>query len=105
MLRPFQDDDVHIGETLVAIAIEIIRSRQSGQFRRDKSYPDDTGQYHRFNMARRLEDVGLKQSKKSEGIAAVAQRLIFDLTVHRRVLEIERLHLLKHYLRLDIGNP
>ena len=55
-------------------------------------------------MIRRLEDIRLEESKKRKEIATVSRQWFFDRTVYRRVLETELLHLLKHVLRLEVGN-
>lgn len=70
-LKPFKDDMLHIGETLVAIATETEQTAE--MFRRDKSLLDDTGQYYRFNVVRGLEEVGLEEAKKVNEIAAATR--------------------------------
>lgn len=73
-LRPFQDDVMHIGETLVSIATETEKTAE--RFRRDKALLDRNKQYFRFNVIRGLEDIGLEESTKKKEIAAATRRYI-----------------------------
>lgn len=73
-LKPFRDDALHIGKTLVAIATETEQTAE--RFRRDKSYLDDDGRYYRFNVSQGLEEVGLEESKKRKEIAAATRRYV-----------------------------
>lgn len=82
-LKPFQDDVLYIGETLVLIATETEQTAE--RFRRDKSLLDNTGRYYRFNVARGLEDIGLEESKKSKEIAAATRRYIGSQEVFKQM--------------------
>ena len=82
-LKPFQDDVLHIGETLVLIATETEQTAE--RFRRDKSLLDNTGRYYRFNVTRGLEDIGLEESKKSKEIAAATRRYIGSQEVFKQM--------------------
>jgi predicted acylesterase/phospholipase RssA len=73
-LKPFQDDVLYIGKTLIKIATETEQTAE--RFQQDKSLLDSTGRYYRFNVARGLEDIGLEESKKSKEIAAATRRYI-----------------------------
>ncbi|KAH8595465.1 ankyrin repeat-containing domain protein [Bisporella sp. PMI_857] len=73
-LKPFPDDLLHIGETLVAIATETERTAE--RFQRDKAYLDNGGRYFRFNVVRGLEDLGLEESAKAKDIAAATRRYV-----------------------------
>ena len=73
-LKPFQNDVFHIGKTLVAIATETEQTAE--RFRQDKTHLDNTSRYHRFNVARGLEDIGLEESKKKKEIAAATRRYV-----------------------------
>ncbi|KAF2241387.1 hypothetical protein BU26DRAFT_440787, partial [Trematosphaeria pertusa] len=73
-LKPFKDDVLHIGETLVAIATETEQTAE--RFRRERSLLADTGRYYQFNVNRRLEDIGLEESKKVNEMAAATRRYI-----------------------------
>jgi hypothetical protein len=73
-LKPFPDDVLHIGETLVAIATETEQTAE--RFRRDKAYLDSSGRYFRFNVVRGLEDLGLEESTKAKDIAAATRRYV-----------------------------
>jgi len=73
-LKPFRDDVLHIGGTLVAIATETEQTAE--KFRRDKSHLDGNGQYYRFNVYCGLEEIGLEESKKRKEIAAATRRYI-----------------------------
>ncbi|KAL9607110.1 MAG: hypothetical protein Q9167_007945 [Letrouitia subvulpina] len=57
-LKPFTDDLVGIGQSLLAIATETEKTAE--RFSRDKSTLDDRGRYYRFNVIQGLEDVGLE---------------------------------------------
>lgn len=70
-LKPFKDDVLHIGETLVTIAIETEQTAE--RFRRDKTNLDNIGRYYRFNVTRGLEEIGLEESKKRNEIAAATR--------------------------------
>jgi predicted acylesterase/phospholipase RssA len=73
-LKPFQDDILNIGKTLIAIATETEQTAE--QFRRDKSYLDSSGRYYRFNVMRGLETIGLEESTKKTEIAAATRRYV-----------------------------
>jgi hypothetical protein len=70
-LKPFRDDILLIGKTLVSIATETEQTVE--RFRRDKSHLEDSSQYHRFNVDRGLEEIRLEESKKRKEIAAATQ--------------------------------
>jgi hypothetical protein len=71
-LKPFKDDLICIGQSLLAFATETekIAERFSG----DKSGLDDTGRY--FNGLRGLEDIRLEDSKRKNAIIAAISRYI-----------------------------
>jgi predicted acylesterase/phospholipase RssA len=73
-LKPFRDDVLHIGESLVAITTGTEQTAE--RFQRDKSYLDKSGRYYRFNVFRGLEDIGLEESKKKKEIAAATRRYV-----------------------------
>jgi hypothetical protein len=81
-LRPFTDDAIHIGETLVAIATETERTAE--RFRRDKAHVDD-GRYFRFNVVRGLEDIGLEESAKAKEIAAATRRYVTSQETYKQM--------------------
>ena len=82
-LKPFRDDVLHIGPTLVAIATETEQTVE--RFKRDKTHLDDTNRYYRFNVIRGLEDVGLEESKKRKDIAAATRRYVGAQDVLRQM--------------------
>lgn len=82
-LKPFQDDLLHIGETLVAIATETEQTAE--RFRQDKAYLDSSNRYFRFNVVRGLEDIGLEESTKRKEIAAVTRRYIASQDVFKQM--------------------
>jgi hypothetical protein len=82
-LKPFKDDVLHIGETLVKIATETEQTAE--MFRCDKSLLDDTGQYYRFNVVRGLEEVGLEEAKKVNEIAAATRLYISSEEVRKQM--------------------
>lgn len=71
-LKPFEDDVLHIGTTLVALATETEQTAE--RFRRDKTHLDESGRYYRFNVTRGLADIGLEESKKKKEIAAATRQ-------------------------------
>jgi hypothetical protein len=73
-LKPFQDDVLNIGKTLVAIATETEKTAE--EFLRGKSHLEDNGQYYRFNVDRGLEEIGLEESNKRKEIAAATRRYV-----------------------------
>lgn len=82
-LKPFRDDVLHIGETLVAIATETEQTAE--EFRQDKSHLEDNGQYYRFNVDRGLEEIGLEESKKRKEIAAATRRYVGSQGVFKQM--------------------
>ena len=82
-LKPFRDDVLHIGLTLVDIATETEQTAET--FRRDKTHLDNTRRYYRFNVIRGLEDIGLEESKKRKDIAAATRRYIESQDVYRQM--------------------
>jgi hypothetical protein len=64
-LKPFKDDMLHIGKTLVAIATDTEMIAEG--FRREPPLLDNTGRYYRFNVVRGLEDIGLEEAKEIKG--------------------------------------
>jgi predicted acylesterase/phospholipase RssA len=82
-LKAFKDDVLHIGETLVAIATETEQTAE--RFRRERALLDSTGRYHRFNVARGLEGIGLEEAKKVKEMAAATRRYIGSQEVHRQM--------------------
>jgi len=73
-LKPFKDDLIYIGQSLLAFATETekIVERFSG----DKSGLDDTGRCCRFNGLRGLEGIRLEDSKRKNAIIAAIDRYI-----------------------------
>lgn len=82
-LKPFKDDVLHIGETLVAIAIETEQTAE--RFRRERQLLDSTGQYYRFNVVRGLEEIGLEEAAKVKEMAAATRRYIVSQEVHKQM--------------------
>jgi predicted acylesterase/phospholipase RssA len=82
-LKPFQDDVLHIGETLVAIATETEQTAE--RFQRERLLLDNTGRYYRFNVMQGLEDIGLEEAKKVKEMAAATRRYISSQQVHRQI--------------------
>jgi hypothetical protein len=75
-LKPFKDDVLHIGETLVAIATETADGRaipaRAGLL-------DSTGRYYLF------EDIGLEEAKKVKEMEAATRRYISSQEVHSQM--------------------
>jgi predicted acylesterase/phospholipase RssA len=82
-LKPFRDDVLHMGETLVAIATETEQTAE--RFRQDKSQLDSSGRYFRFNVVRGLEDIGLEESAKRKEIASATRRYIGSQDVFKQM--------------------
>jgi hypothetical protein len=83
LLKPFKDNVLHIGETLVAIATETEVTAE--RFRRERLLLDSTRQYYRFNIVRGLEDIGLEEARKVKEIAAATRRYISSQEVHKQI--------------------
>jgi hypothetical protein len=79
-LKPFKDDVLHIGKTLIAIATETEQTAE--RFRRERQLLDSTGRYYRFNVVRGLEDIGLEEAAKVKEMAAAIRRYINSHEVH-----------------------
>jgi len=73
-LRPFADDLVNIGRSLLAIAMETEKTAE--RFNRDKSALDNKGSYYRFNVLQGLEDVGLEDSTRKNTVIAATDRYV-----------------------------
>ena len=82
-LKPFKDNVLHIGETLVAIATGTEVTAE--QFRRERVLLDSTGRYYRFNVVRGLEDIGLEEAKKVKEMAAATRRYISSQEVYKQM--------------------
>jgi hypothetical protein len=82
-LKPFKDDVMHIGATLVAIATETEQTAE--RFRREKTLLDSTGRYYRFNVVRGLEDIGLEESKKVKEMAGATRKYIGSQDVYKQM--------------------
>jgi predicted acylesterase/phospholipase RssA len=82
-LKPFKDDVLHIGATLVAIATETEQTAE--RFKRERPLLDSTGRYYRFNVNRGLENIGLEEAKKKNEIAAATRRYIAMQAVHTQL--------------------
>ena len=82
-LKPFSDDLVGVGQSLLAIATETEKTAE--RFNRDKSQLDDDGRYYRFNVLHGLEDVGLEDSKQKSAIVAATDRYIESQAVFKKM--------------------
>ncbi|KAJ4323146.1 hypothetical protein N0V94_002032 [Neodidymelliopsis sp. IMI 364377] len=82
-LKPFKDDLLNIGQTLVATATETEKTAE--QFRRERPVLDSTGRYYRFNVDRGLEDIGLEEAKKVKEMAAATRAYILTQAVHKQM--------------------
>jgi hypothetical protein len=82
-LKPFKDDVLHIGETLVAIATETEATAE--RFRRERALLESNGRYYRFNVVRGLEDIGLEEAKKVKEMAAATRLYISSQEVHKQM--------------------
>ncbi|KAF2008315.1 FabD/lysophospholipase-like protein, partial [Aaosphaeria arxii CBS 175.79] len=82
-LKPFDDDVLHIGGTLVAMATETEQTAE--RFRRDKAYLDDSNRYFRFNVAHGLEEVALDKSDKKKEVAAATRRYMTSQEVYKQM--------------------
>lgn len=82
-LKPFTNDLVGVGQSLLAIATETEKTAE--RFRRDKSGLDDKGRYYRFNVLQGLEDIGLEDSKRKNAIIAATDRYLESQTVFQQM--------------------
>jgi predicted acylesterase/phospholipase RssA len=80
-LKPFLDDVLHIGHSLLAIATQTQRTAE--KFRLDHSDLDNNGRYYRFNVDRGLENIGLEEAKKKNMIAAATNSYLKSQEVHK----------------------
>jgi hypothetical protein len=81
-LKPFKDDVLHIGETLVAIAME--KEQTAERFQREQPLLDDPGRYSRFNVMRGLENIELG-SGNVRAMAAATRRYLRSQEVHKQI--------------------
>ena len=70
-LKPFGDDVLKIGESLIEISTETEKTAES--FRRVNSQLADAGRYYRFNVVQGLENIGLEESRKKNEIASATR--------------------------------
>jgi hypothetical protein len=82
-LKPFKDDVLHIGETLVAIARK--NERTAERFQHEWVLLDNTGQYYRFDIVSGLGEIGLEEAAKVDEIAAATRRYINSHEVHTQM--------------------
>lgn len=82
-LKPFTDDLVSVGQSLLAIATETEKTAE--RFCRDKSGLDNEGRYYRFNVLKRLEDIGLEDSKRKNMIIAATDRYVESQAVFKQM--------------------
>ncbi|KIV86105.1 hypothetical protein PV11_01740 [Exophiala sideris] len=82
-LTAFRDDVLHIHKTLIAMSTETEQTAE--RFRRSKVGLDKENRYHRFNVSRGLEGVGLEESKKRKEIAAATRRYIASQEVVKQM--------------------
>jgi hypothetical protein len=83
LLKPFKENSPHISETLAAIATETEQTAE--RFRREGALLDSTGRYYRLNMVPGLEQIGMKEARKVEEIAAAARKYISSQKTHRQM--------------------
>jgi predicted acylesterase/phospholipase RssA len=82
-LKPFKDDALHIGKTLIALATETEQTAE--KFRREKSLLDETGRYYRFNVTSGLDNIGLEEAKKVKEMAAATRKYITSQEVYKQM--------------------
>ncbi|RMD43745.1 hypothetical protein DV735_g1376, partial [Chaetothyriales sp. CBS 134920] len=82
-LKAFRDDELHIHETLVAMATETERTAE--EFRQNKAHLDRDGHYYRFNVTWGLEETGLEESKKRKEIAAATSLYVTSQEVLKQM--------------------
>jgi hypothetical protein len=82
-LKPFADDLIGVGQSLLAIATETEKTAE--RFSRDKVGLEDRGGYYRFNVLRRLENIGLEDSKRKNAIIAATDRFVESQAVFKQM--------------------
>jgi predicted acylesterase/phospholipase RssA len=82
-LKPFRDDFLHIGKTLIGIATETERTAE--RFRQDKPFLDNSSRYFRFNVIRGMEEIGLEDSTKKSEIAAATRQYVASREVFKQM--------------------
>ncbi|KAL2043537.1 hypothetical protein N7G274_003844 [Stereocaulon virgatum] len=82
-LKPFKDDLLGIGHSLLAIATETEKTAE--RFNKDKSTLDDRGRYYQFNVIQGLEDIGLEQSTRKNVVIAATDRYLESQAVFKQM--------------------
>jgi hypothetical protein len=82
-LKPFGNNLLEIGQTLLDIATETEKTAE--RFARDKERLGDEGRYFRFNVLRGLEDIGLEDSKQKNAIVAATSRYVAFQAVFKQM--------------------
>jgi len=82
-LKPFGDDLVGIGQSLLTIATETEKIAE--RFCRDKARLDNEGRYYRFNVIKGLEDIGLEDSSRKNAIIAATDRYVGSQAVFKQM--------------------
>lgn len=82
-LKPFEDNVLKIGKTLVAIATETERTAES--FTRDRPLLSSSGRYYRFNVTHGLEAIGLEEADRVKDLAAATRRYVESQTIHEQI--------------------
>lgn len=73
-LKPFGDDPIKIGKSLLAIATDT--ERKAEDFHRHHAYMAKQDRYFRFNVLRGLENVGLEDASKTDQILASTRKYL-----------------------------
>lgn len=82
-LRPFENDVLGVGRSLLAIATDTERTAE--RFCRDKARLHSAGRYYRFNVLRGLEDIGLEEANRRNAIVAATDRYIESQEVFQKI--------------------
>jgi predicted acylesterase/phospholipase RssA len=82
-LKPFKDDVLHIGKSLIGIITETEVTAE--RFRREWPLLNSTGRYYRFSVDRGLEDIGLEETKKVKEMAAATRKYMAMQTVYKQM--------------------
>ena len=82
-LKPFGDDLISIGKTLIAIATDT--EAQAESFQRQHTMMNKEHRYFRFNVLRGLENIGLEEASKYKEIRAATRDYIQTETVFNQL--------------------
>ncbi|KAF7513170.1 hypothetical protein GJ744_010566 [Endocarpon pusillum] len=82
-LKPFGDNMLEIGKTLMSMAVETEATAES--FHREHSELDEGNQFFRFSVTEGLQGIGLQEAAQKGVIMAATRRYVESQTVKRQM--------------------